>query len=164
VLLFTPGAQLPARKCRYFLFEDVNMKKTNSMKSLVTQSNPSYADTGSVAHGDPVDVAELMERVAWDLTLLGHLVEIFFDDYEGCRHAMIAAIQSADPEALQKWAHRVKGALGNFAAHDAYQYASKLEDCSLNGDFELAVRTVSELNSEVDRVKERLTSILTPTS
>jgi two-component system, sensor histidine kinase and response regulator len=134
------------------------------MKRLATHSDPSTSDAEGDGHRDPVDVAELMERVAWDLTLLGHLVQIFFDDYEGCRHAMTTAIRSADPEALKKWAHRVKGALGNFAAHQAYQYASKLEDCGLNGDFELAVRTVSELNSEVDRVKEKLTSILTPTS
>ncbi|MDQ1238275.1 MAG: two-component system, sensor histidine kinase and response regulator, partial [Thermodesulfobacteriota bacterium] len=101
------------------------------MKRLGTHSDPSTSDVESASHGDPVDVEELMERVAGDLTLLGHLMEIFFDDYEGCRHAMTTAIRSADREGLQKWAHRVKGALGNFAAQQAYQYASKLEKCGL---------------------------------
>lgn len=134
------------------------------MKSFVTHSNPSDSDAESVGYDDPVNVSELMERVAGDLTLLGHLVEIFSDDYDGYHHAMITAIQTADPEALQKWAHRLKGALGNFAARRAYQYASTLEQCGLTGDFDVATKTVSELNSEVDRVKEKLTSILSPSS
>lgn len=149
---------------RYSLLENINMRRTDTLESRVTHSDSSHPDTERAGDKDPVDVPELMERVAGDLTLLGHLMEIFLDDYEGCRHALTTAIQSTDSVALQKWAHRLKGALGNFAAHQASQHASELEECGLNGDFELAVRKVSELNSEVDRVKEKLTSILSPTS
>jgi len=134
------------------------------MKILEPLGTASRSNSVSTARRDPIDVSELMERVAGDIALLGHLVEIFFRDYESCETSMKTAIQQADSEALQKWAHRLKGALGNFAAHSAFEYASKLEQCGIDSNFQSAEDLLRKLNNEVDQVREKLTSLLTPNS
>lgn len=134
------------------------------MKILQPNGTGSGLDSERVDLREPVDVSELMERVAGDIALLGYLVEIFFREYEGYEKAMMTAIQTADSEALQKWAHRLKGALGNFAAHQSFEYASKVEQCGISNDFDLAAVLVSKLNNEVQRVREKLTSLLTTNS
>ncbi len=109
---------------------------------------------------EPVKVQELMDRIGGDMELLERLLSIFHQDYQKCLGLVQQAIAEGDGEALHKWAHRMKGALGNFAAHPAYEAAQRLEQIGLSGDLSGAETSWGELQCEIDRVRSALESLL----
>jgi len=109
---------------------------------------------------EPIQVQELMDRIGGDLELLEHLLTIFLQDYERCVGLVQQAIRNGDGEALHKWAHRVKGALGNFAAHSAYELAQRLEQIGLSGDLSEAHATWERLQAEIGRMKAALEAMI----
>ncbi|MGC9030546.1 MAG: Hpt domain-containing protein [Desulfomonilaceae bacterium] len=120
------------------------------------QPSAASRDRGS----EPVQVRELMDRLGGDMELLEHLLTIFLQDYEQCRGLVQGAIAEGDGDSLHKWAHRVKGALGNFAAHAAYEAAQRLEQIGSSGDLSGAEAAWSELQAEIVRVRSALESLI----
>jgi HPt (histidine-containing phosphotransfer) domain-containing protein len=94
-----------------------------------------------------------------DRDLLNQLIEIFLQDHkslEGIREA----VGRGDPEALNKSAHRLKGSLGTFAAHAAFEFAQELERIGISGVMSGAQEVLLELENEIARVKEALESLV----
>ncbi len=109
---------------------------------------------------EAIRVQELMERIGGDLDLLSHLLSIFISDYERCYGFVQDAIRDSDGETLHKLAHRMKGALGNFAAHRAFAAAQRLEEVGLTGDLSSAEALWIQLQDEITKVISRLESII----
>lgn len=109
---------------------------------------------------EPIRIQELMERIGGDLDLLSHLLTIFTRDYDQCITSVQQAIKDKDGEALHKLAHRMKGALGNFAAHGAYEAAQRLEKMALGDDLSKAEALWEQLQGEVRKVKVTLESLV----
>jgi len=105
---------------------------------------------------EPVRVEELMDRIGGDLDLLSHLLSIFVQDYDQCVTRIQDAIRVGDGETLHRWAHRIKGALGNFAAHGAYEIAQRLEQAASSGDLSCAEMLWGELQAEIRSVRSAL--------
>ncbi|MEI8181855.1 MAG: Hpt domain-containing protein [Desulfomonile sp.] len=127
------------------------------MKNLSDKSEPAKNSADCTSNiGEAVDIAELLDRVAGDQDLLKHLIEIFLKDYPGSLQGIREAVDAADYDALHKSAHRLKGALGNFSAHAAFQYAEKLEIIGMSGDKTGAQEGLVELETELVRVREAL--------
>jgi|GEM_PF-1146363 len=145
---------------------DVLGYSTNFYKLVEAMPKPGYnseqagkcASCGSNV-GETVDTAELLDRIGGDRDLLNQLIEIFLQDdksLEGIREA----VGRGDPEALNKSAHRLKGSLGTFAAHAAFEFAQELERIGISGVMSGAQEVLLELENEIARVKEALESLV----
>lgn len=126
--------------------------KTNS--SDPQQTGNSF---GSASKSDePVDTRELLERVGGDQDLLRHLIGIFLQDYPEVLVEIKKSVASANADTLHRFSHRLKGTLGNFAAHKAFQHAQELESISMTGNMSDAEECLMKLEAEIARVGDTL--------
>jgi HPt (histidine-containing phosphotransfer) domain-containing protein len=74
-----------------------------------------------------LDRSAVLERVGGDEALLREIAGIFLTEYPGFVSQIREAIDSRDPQKLERSAHSLKGAVSNFGAHTATQAAYQLE-------------------------------------
>ena len=72
--------------------------------------------------------AEALERLGGDEDLLRELCQIFLDESPKLLQKLQVAILDADPEAVMRAAHSLKGELGYLGATGATQAARELEE------------------------------------
>src|SRR5207244_4187564 len=77
--------------------------------------------------------ADLLDRVAGDRELLQELVALFRADCPRMLGDVRAALASQDAAQLQRAAHALKGAVGNFGASAAWDTALHLEELGRGG-------------------------------
>ncbi len=106
-----------------------------------------------------LNVNELMERIDHDTELLAELAEIFRGDYPVQLAGARRALDDQDPEALRRYAHALKGALGNLAAKSASCLAASLEDMGKTGDLGDAEMTLAQLQAELQSVVSMLITL-----
>ncbi|RMF57937.1 MAG: Hpt domain-containing protein [Calditrichaeota bacterium] len=106
-----------------------------------------------------LDTRELFERLDNDHELFHELVEIFQEDYPQQLSFIEEAIRNRNGAELRHWAHTLKGAVGNFCAHTAFNIAYKLEKCGENEDFSEAEKLYPEMVSEIQRVVDALNTL-----
>ena len=75
----------------------------------------------------PFDSEALLERLEGDRALLAEMVRLFDEEAPTLVDQARAAVDQADFAALQRVAHTLKGAIGNFAAGPAFHTAEELE-------------------------------------
>jgi HPt (histidine-containing phosphotransfer) domain-containing protein len=80
------------------------------------------------------DKAAMMENFAGDAELFVQIAEIFLDDVPQQLAALQAAHGAGDLTALRAAAHKLKGSVASFAAHDAHAAARALEQACKDGD------------------------------
>ena len=105
-----------------------------------------------------VDKAQILDRMGGDKELIREVVALFLDDYPKLLEQMREAIRQGDAKGLQKLAHALKGAVGNFSAESALQAALDLEVMAKTGDISQATSAFVVLEKEIDRVGEELIS------
>jgi two-component system, sensor histidine kinase and response regulator len=103
-----------------------------------------------------IDVAQLLERIDDDRTLLGELVELFRADYPASLSAAEQALEAQNAEALQRIGHSLKGALSNLSARAASAIASDLEVLGKTQNLSHARTTLDRLNVEIQRALSAL--------
>jgi CheY-like chemotaxis protein/HPt (histidine-containing phosphotransfer) domain-containing protein len=112
----------------------------------------------------PMDKAALLARVHGDENLLRELVGLFLDDYPGLLAQIREAIERRDRQAIPRAAHKLKGAVGNFATGPAYDAAQHLEQIGKLGNLRMAEDAFRALEQEIERLKPSLEDVVQESS
>lgn len=107
----------------------------------------------------PVDPDALIELVDRDLELLEALVNAFLKECPDYLEAIRAAVTEKDAEALQREAHKLKGAVGNLRAGPALEATERLEQLAESEDFGEVEGALETLEREVDRLRSALVEL-----
>jgi CheY-like chemotaxis protein len=106
-----------------------------------------------------IDVAQLLERIDGDRTLLGELVDLFCADYPGSLRAAQKAIETQDSDSLRSTSHALKGALANLSAIQASTLAAELEAIGKSPNLTQAQAALDRLAHELVDVKLALEAL-----
>src|SRR5690606_23563855 len=91
-----------------------------------------------------------------DDELLGEILTLFNASYHRDAETILQAAEAADGEALALAAHKLKGAVGNLCARNAYTMLETLERLGRANDLGDTVRLSRELSNELERVAAEL--------
>jgi two-component system sensor histidine kinase/response regulator len=106
---------------------------------------------------EPVwDFSTALARVDGDTELLGELARLFLGDCARLVSAIEAAVAGRDSEALERAAHALRSAIGNFGAQAAFEAALKLETMGREGHVAEAEEAYAALERQVERLKPAL--------
>ncbi|HEX5284511.1 MAG TPA: response regulator [Bryocella sp.] len=127
----------------------------------------SYTSRGTAKRGsaevagtvDSVNMEALLKSVDADRGFIAELAEIFREDYPRHLKALRDGIIFSDSEKVRGEAHALKGALSNLFATQACLLAASLETKGRSGDLAGAVRTLDELERELELVERQLGSV-----
>jgi two-component system sensor histidine kinase/response regulator len=103
---------------------------------------------------------QLLERVDGDLELLEELLTVFVEEFPAQLREIEEAILCNDADKLRKSAHRLKGALGNLAAEEAYETAIAMETYGINRDMTTARNLYLEFGRQIMSALDDLKSIV----
>jgi len=92
--------------------------------------------------------AEALERLGGDEDLLQEVCQIFLQESPKLLQQLRQAIADADPEALMRAAHSLKGELGYLGAAEATQAARELEDMGHQKNLSRATEVFAILDRE----------------
>jgi HPt (histidine-containing phosphotransfer) domain-containing protein len=118
-----------------------------------------YRPTITALDSDPepaVDTCALMDRIDGDLNLLKDLVGLFVQNSRELLSEIGQAIDAEDAVTLQRYAHTLKGCIGNFAANAAYNAAFRLEQIGKEQDLANAREAYRDLENEIERLEPAL--------
>ena len=122
-------------------------------EELLTRSDPAPIPNNSI------DVIPLLDLIDDDRALLAELVEIFRKEYPHNLQAAQRAIDLQKPADLERVAHALKGALGNFSAIDASALAAELEAIGRSADLSEAQKALDRLVLELGNVMRALETL-----
>jgi two-component system sensor histidine kinase/response regulator len=106
---------------------------------------------------EPVwDFSAALARVDGDAEVLGELARLFLGDCARLVSAIEAAVAGRDSEALERAAHALRSAIGNFGAQAAFEAALKLEIMGREGHVAEAEEACAALERQVERLKPAL--------
>ncbi len=121
------------------------------------------AETGSLDEVEaPVSVFDrnmALARFGKDRELLQEIVVLFLDEAPRLLSEIRASITRRDAKALERAAHTLKGAVGNFGARSAFEAALRLEVMGRDGDFAKAAEACVELEKEIARLERALAAL-----
>ncbi len=106
-----------------------------------------------------LDHDEIRDRVGGDTNLLHELIELFFADYPQMWQNVRDALSQGDAAKLSQAAHTLKGSVGVFGAQNARAAAERLEQLASTGDLAQAAEAVTQLETELERLKPVLHSL-----
>ena len=101
----------------------------------------------------PIDMQKALESVDGDRDLMLELVSMFLDELPETMKEMEACVQKRDAEKLERKAHALKGALGNFGADKAVELTFSLEKAGRFGELDHSEQTMNALQTEMERIK-----------
>jgi len=104
------------------------------------------------------NLKETLARMDGDWELFREVNEIFAVDSRTMVAAIHDAIAARDGRGLNRAAHTLKGALGNFSARSAMELTLQLEGLGRSGEFTGAWERYAALETELERLREALES------
>src|SRR5207237_7364971 len=107
---------------------------------------------------DVLDRAQALGRVGGDADLLKELARMFQTDCPAQLAELRAAVGRGDGPAVQRLAHTLKGEVGVFGAHAAFEEALRLETMARQGDLSQAATAIAALQRELARLETALAS------
>ena len=133
----------------------------DALETHLSRHDPVFpAEEVAPAALEPVfDAAAALERVGGDRELLSEIAGLFEGEYPQLLGALREAIARQDTPALERAAHTLKGAVGNFAASAAFAAAQELESIGRQGNTERASELLASLETEVGRLQKALEAI-----
>ncbi len=135
------------------------LEKAISEVSVATKSERAAAGTADDQSGCGIDQDALLARFDGDRRLLRQLARLFLADYPSNLAQIKNALRSGDASALAKAAHKLKGAVGNFAASKVVAAAESIEMLGKCGDFIAAKDALVTLESELGQFAKELNGI-----
>jgi two-component system, sensor histidine kinase and response regulator len=99
-------------------------------------------------------------QVDGDEELLGELAKMFLDELPIQLAALRDAVACGDVKALERTAHALKGAVGNFAARRSFDRARDLEMMGRAGDLAHAREGLEALEESLQRLEPALASLV----
>jgi PAS domain S-box-containing protein len=104
------------------------------------------------------DLQDTLARMDGDWELFREVIEIFAVDSRKMLAVLHDAIAAGDGRRVNRAAHTIKGALGNFSARGAMELTLKLEGLGKSGDLTGAWEEYAALESELECLREALES------
>ena len=136
------------------------------IESLVPGSIvPAEAESELESPAAVVDMNALLIRVEGDKNLLAQMAELFLEECPQSLSTIREAVLRRDAKELERSAHTLKSAVGNFAAQKAMEAALELETMARDGDLNDAEKAYQALEQEIERLKPVLANLrqgLTP--
>jgi CheY-like chemotaxis protein len=108
-----------------------------------------------------IDMNALLARVEGDRALLKDLVVLFLEDSPGLLEELRRAVHQSDCQKMERAAHTLKGAVGNFGAVRAMELSFKLETASRGGDLSRIDETFLDLEQEMALLFPELSNLIT---
>jgi two-component system, sensor histidine kinase and response regulator len=105
------------------------------------------------------DLEAALARVEGDLSLLQELIKIFLEDMPRQLAEIQQAIATKDARRLNRAAHNLGGAIGNFEAGPAHEAAMRLEKISAAVDIAGAADAAAELERTLQRLRRELLAV-----
>jgi signal transduction histidine kinase/DNA-binding response OmpR family regulator/HPt (histidine-containing phosphotransfer) domain-containing protein len=106
-----------------------------------------------------LDEPALRERVGDDPELLIEIIDLFLGETPRLVEAIDNAIAERDANKVERSAHRLKGAVGNFGARSAASAALQLEIVGRSGDVAGAAAGCATLKREIEKLQPVLTAL-----
>ena len=106
--------------------------------------------------GQPFDLNKALTHMDGDQELLHNLVQVFIEESAGQLAAIEQGIQEADAGAVEKAAHALKGAVGNFSAQRSHDLAYHLEILGRERRLDDLPQAFAELEQELESLTEAL--------
>jgi PAS domain S-box-containing protein len=141
-------------RCLQAGMDDYISKPVDATRLYAAIEGAPVAAAPEAAAVAPYDRDELMDRLAGDADLLGMLVGVFRRDAAGMLVALEQAVAAKDNAAVERAAHKLKGALLNLSARPAAEAAALLEELGRRGEEagrDGAVARLAEAMRELDR-------------
>ena len=126
-----------------------------AISQLVSTAQPKKY-TASPVKENLIDHRALLAGVDGDRRLLSELASMFLADYPRTLVQMKYALRLEDADALAKEAHKLKGAIGNFAAKSATAAAELVDRLAREGDLRAASDALTTLESELTMLGDEL--------
>ena len=108
--------------------------------------------------------AALLERMEGDRALLAEMVALFFEESPRQVAELREALARGDAAAAERVAHKLKGAVSNFAAPAAAAVAGQVEKYARAGDLSRVRKVVRSLERELERLRPVLTAFCSEVS
>jgi CheY-like chemotaxis protein/HPt (histidine-containing phosphotransfer) domain-containing protein len=106
------------------------------------------------------DWSGALEKVGGDRELLHELVRVFLEEWPKWKTALEHALAGGDTAQVWRLAHTVKGALGQFEAHQAAEAAERLETMGRLADLRQAGDMYALLEKEIGRLLPRFAALV----
>lgn len=100
-----------------------------------------------------------LDRLGGDLDLLIELAGMFLEDCPRLIDGIQEALENNDSDSVQRLAHSLKGAVGNFSAQSAFDAAHELETMGREGNLSGAKEIFSGLKQNIERLKPALSKL-----
>jgi len=124
--------------------------------------SPAIAEVATMAKHrgqEPIDTASALARVGGDVEVLKEVAAVFLEELPESLRSLREAVTAGDARAIERAAHKLKGSVGNFAAHPAFEAALKLEILGRNGSLSEAEPAYVELEKEIKRLKSAIANL-----
>ena len=102
---------------------------------------------------------KILARVDGDYDLFQELVDLFLADLPQRLDAIRTAVHSNDSTSLERSAHSLKGAVGNFGRTPAHRAAEQLEEIARSQKLSQAPEIFTNLEAEIERLQSQLADI-----
>ena len=99
-----------------------------------------------------IDLSTVIDAVDGDKELLKELAESFVEDSARQLSELMESLEAGDAEQIEQRAHRLKGAVGNFGAKNAYDLAYELETRGRESRLDDAFPLYEKLEREMKQV------------
>jgi two-component system, sensor histidine kinase and response regulator len=109
-----------------------------------------------------LDRALALSRVGGDEELLREIAELFLDDYPNLLGQIHQAVESRDPQGLERASHSLKGSVANFGAEPAYQAALELERLARSRNLAGVGAALQKLESDLAELRPELIALANP--
>ena len=106
-----------------------------------------------------LDRTALMERLGGDVELFQEIAGLFREDCPKLLSDIRSAVNGANPAALERAAHTLKGCVANFGAQGAVQAALNLERIGRSRQIAAAKGACETLEAEIARFQQALDAL-----
>ena len=133
------------------LFEVIE-RATAHLPQAASAPSADVGDVLEVPRENIFDVEQALERAEGDRKLLAEVAGMFCVECPKMLKDLRDALRRSDARSLEQAAHKLKGSLGTFCAHAAYEAAQKLEEIGQSGNLGAAEETSHLLEAELTRL------------
>ncbi len=109
-----------------------------------------------------VDTEQLLDYVEGDLELLQEAFDVFCEVSRSVQIELQAAVDAVDVATVHKLAHKIRGMLSNFHAHEACETAQEVELIDNPDTLAGAQPLVDKLRGQIETVRREIVQILRP--
>lgn len=132
--------------------EDLEAAIASVLESLKPPTPEERKTSGS-------DIDTLLDGVGGDRSLLRHMIRIFQADSPEQVRAIAKGFKRNDATGVQRAAHALKGAIGNFQVKKAFEAAKNVEELAAKCDLAAAKNAFAELKRELTLFTQYLNQI-----